>query len=156
MSKLVKVLSVAAPLIFIGSKVVGNRTKNILHDIKINIPLESVKMGFVSLATFFVKASLRVQNHLYTAITIENIHMTVFVKKNDGSLTELASTPPDTKEWIIKENSTTIISDIKINVSNISLIPALQNLMNKPKGERFKIVISGYANSIPFTKDMWY
>ncbi len=156
MSRFVKVLSVAAPLIFISSKVFGNRAKNIFHDVKINIPLESIKFSFASITTFVVKSALRVQNHLYTAITIENIHMTVFVKKSDGSLTELASTPPTTKEWIIKENSTTIISDININVSNISLIPAIQSLMNKPKGERFKVMISGYANSIPFTKELWY
>ena len=151
-----KILPIVASLVFIGSKITSRYTDNIFHNLKISIPAEMIKVGFNGFTSFFIKASLKVQNHFYMAVDLKDVHMTIFYKKNDSTLAELGSTPPSSENWVIKSNSTSIIKDIQLNITSLSVLPAIKSLLKQPEGQRFKILISGYANSLPFTQEIWY
>lgn len=156
MSALFKTVPILASLVYIGSKIANSYTNNLWHDLKFSIPIDKIKVGFESFMKFNIIAALQVENHFHLDIDLTDVHMTVFYKNKDGGLSELGSTPPKSKQWIIRSNSTSLIKNIKLNITTLSLFPALKALLKLPKGKRFKIVISGYVKSLPFTEEIWY
>ncbi len=156
MAAIAKILPVIASLVFIGSKISDSYTKNLWHNLKFSIPLDKVKVGFKNLFEFYVIAALKIENHYYLAIDLTSVHMSVFYVNKQGTLSELGSTPPSSRQWTINSNATSLLNNIELNIKTASVFPAIKAMLRLPEGKRFKIVISGYVNSLPFSQEIWY
>ena len=155
MSILTKIAALA-PLAFVGYKFAKSAADNVWNNVKISLPPESITAKFTSLTTFQVKGSLKIENHYHQSVDITNLKLSVFYKKKDGNLAELAGTPPTNNRWVVKQNATNTIGPITLNINNLSAIQAVGPIMSAPVGERIKLVISGYLNGLPLSTEIWY
>lgn len=144
--------------LYIGSKLINKTKDNFFHNLKFNIPIGKIGLK-IQLAQTIVSTTLEVKNNYFQNISIEGINMTVYIRNiKTNSLSELASTQPTTKKYVIQRNAMTNISGIKVDLNNFTLIKnGISNMLNYQKGAKlFKVIISGYANGVPFNTETWY
>lgn len=150
--------SALVSLVYTGGKLLANTKRNLTHNLKFRVPFEKIGMK-IHFSQTLIQATLEVKNNYYQSIVVEGVNMSVYMKNpQTGTLSELASTQPSPKKYLIARNSTTNIHDIKIDVDNFTLLKnGVSNLLNYQKGSKlFKIIISGYANGFPFNTEIWY
>lgn len=103
-----------------------------------------------------VRANLTVDNNYHQNLTAKDLFVQILFKNKNGDLVELARTEPSSKIFPIAAKKRTVINDVSIDISNLSALKAIPILLNKPQGERFKVVINGVVNGFPFSTETWY
>lgn len=157
-SKQIIVAGALVTAVVLGSSMIKRTQKNFFHNLKFNIPLRKIGLK-IRLARTLVSATLEIKNNYYQNITVQGINMTVYIRNlKTNQIQELASTQPTPKKYVIQRNSTTNISDIKVDVNNFALLRnGISNVLNyQPGSKMFKVIISGHANGFPFNTETWY
>ncbi|MDX1350072.1 MAG: hypothetical protein R3279_07490 [Putridiphycobacter sp.] len=145
-----------------GASIVGAFTvlskaiNNISHNIKLQVPLSSIKLKFNGLQSILVSFSLVCQNNYKITYRITDLNSSIFYRNTEGELVQLVSTPPTKLAYKLSAKATTKIEDITIAVDGFSVVQAVKSALTRPKGERFLLKITCNINNIPYSEDTWY
>lgn len=154
--KFVQFILTAGALYTIGKKVSSDFVKDFWHNLNYTIPPEDVKVEYLGGTNFIIDASLVVENNHSLGVTLRDVHTTVYYKNNEGDLVQFASTPPSPSKWVIGSKVTTKIKNIRVKIAAWNAVGAVGAYFKNPEGEKFKIMVSGTANLVPFSTEFWY
>lgn len=123
---------------------------------KFDVPLNKIKVDVRLVSPTVIKADLIISNNYTKDIEVSNIVATVFAKKDNGVLVEIARTPPSNKVFTVKNKAKTTISQFPIELSLLTGIQNIRSMLNRPKGDRLLIKFSGNIQNFPISQEVSY
>lgn len=152
--KLASGLAIVTGIIAIGS-FAKKSYDNLWHNLKIAIPLQSVKVR-AQIQTVSIDSSVLITNHYSRNFVLTKLHSTIFIKNKEGNLVEIGSTLPSVTELVLTKNKQSMIPSPTVVINSLTAVLGMKNVLTRPAGERIMIRSSMFINGIPFTTDVWY
>ncbi|MFT5821230.1 MAG: hypothetical protein ACI8ZM_002479 [Crocinitomix sp.] len=153
---LVKLLLTGGALYTLGKRLSSDFVKDFWHNLSYSVPPEDLKVEYLGGTNFIIDTSLVIENNHDLGVTLRDLHTTVYYKNKKGDLVQFAVTPPNRSKWVIGSKITTKIKNIRVKISAWNALGAIPAYFNNPEGEKFKIMVSGSANLVPFSTEIWY
>ena len=141
---------------YIVKQVADNIGTKFWHFLKFKIPFENIRVSFPSISEFLVTLDFIIENATTFNLTINDLHTTVFYPNAEGDLIELASTPPNGRTFHVRGKDTTTIRGIQVKVISMNSIGAIKAFLQRPEGERLKIMVTGSVKGFNFEQSIWY
>lgn len=150
-----KSIFVAVPTLFLIGRGVKKFYDNLWHNMKIDVPFDTISAQFQGIQYLIISFSLDIENHFDKVFELSKVHSTVFVNGKDGNLIEIGSTPPNARKLVISGNKKTRVN-LSVRVGVLTIITQIKSLLKKPKGKRLLVRTSCYINGLPFQTETWY